>query len=304
MSLFPARRVTLALLLATLGSALTPAETRAQIKASELQSIAQTVDGTTVRVTYSRPRMRGRWPIFGTKAVQWGEVWTPGANWATVLEVNKDVTLSGVRVPKGKYGVWMIVDTSATWTMLLDPKWKQYHTDHPKPNDTQIRVTVRADTKAPREEVLTWSFPAISVRGGTLAMHWADVRVVADFTVEPSISELLPEAEARPYLGTFELTNGTTGKVDAKMIVTYARGGLKARFDPNDNYLKTFALMRTGPQVFTVGLYESAEVYAGGEIYEVLKPDMMFTFKVVGGVLTLECRGEDDELYFTGKKLP
>ncbi|WP_309670644.1 DUF2911 domain-containing protein [Gemmatimonas sp.] len=304
MSPFLARLVTRALLLAALSSVLSPTRAQAQIKASELQSIAQTVDGTTVRVTYSRPRMRGRYPIFGTKRVQWGEVWTPGANWATLLEVNKDLTIAGTKVPKGKYGVWMVVDRSASWTMLLDPKWKQYHTDHPKPNDTQIRVAVRADSNAVREEVLTWSFPAITVRGGTLAMHWANMRVTTDFTVEPSISELLPEAEARPYLGTFELTNGKTGKVDAKMIVTYARGGLKAQFDPKDDYLQTFALMRTGPQVFTVGLYESAEVYAGGEIYEVLKPDMMFTFKVVGGVLTLECRGEDDELYFTGKKLP
>ncbi len=51
-----------------------PATAEAQIRASELQSIAQTVDGTTLRITYSRPRMRGRWPIFGTKAVQYGEV--------------------------------------------------------------------------------------------------------------------------------------------------------------------------------------------------------------------------------------
>lgn len=294
----------LSLALALLSATAVPRRAVAQIKASELQSIAQTVDGSTLRVTYSRPRMRGRWPVFGTKAVQWGEVWTPGANWATILETNKDVSISGVQVPKGKYGVWMIVDTSAKWTMLLDPKWKQFHTDHPKPNDTQIRVAVRADSNAAREEILTWSFPSVTVRGGTMAMHWANMRVTMDYTVQPSISELLPEAEARPYVGTYELTNGKTNKVEGSMIVTYERGGLKARFEPKDQYLQTFALMRTAAQVFAVGLYESAEVYAGGEIYEVLKPDMMFTFTIAGRTITLECRGEDDELYFTGKKRP
>ena len=292
------------LALAFFGAAVSPLRSDAQIKASELQSIAQTVDGTVVRVTYSRPRMRGRWPLFGTKAVQWGEVWTPGANWATTLEANNDFTISGVKVPKGKYGVWMIVDTSANWTMLLDPKWKQFHTDHPKPNDTHIRVAVRADSNAGREEMLTWSFPSVTVRGGSMAMHWANMRVTMDYSVEPSLSELLPEAQARPYLGTYELTNPKTRKAEGKMIVSYARGGLKARFEPEDSYLKTFALMRTGPQMFTVGLFESAEVYAGGEIYEVLRPDMMFAFAITGGATTLECRGEDDELYFTGKKLP
>ncbi len=294
----------LTLLTGALGFALAPVRADAQIKASELQSIAQTVDGTTLRVTYSRPRMRGRWPVFGTKAVQWGEVWTPGANWATLLEVNKDITMSGVKVPKGKYGVWMVVDTSPSWTMLLDPKWKQYHTDHPKPNDTQLKVTVRADSNAAREEMLTWSFPAVSVRGGTMAMHWANMKVTVDFAVEPSLSELMPEPEARPYIGTYALTDPKTKKTEGKMIVSYGRGGLKARFEPEDKYLHTFALMRTAGQVFTVGLYESAEVYAGGEIYEVLKPDMMFTFTISGGTITFECRGEDDELYFTGKKLP
>ncbi|MCY7297680.1 MAG: DUF2911 domain-containing protein [Ilumatobacteraceae bacterium] len=298
------RYLALPLLAASMGSALTPVRADAQIRASELQSIAQTVDGTTLRVTYSRPRLRGRSQVFGTKAVHWGEVWTPGANWATLLEVNKDLTVSGVKVPKGKYGVWMVVDTSSTWTMLLDPKWKQFHMDHPKPNNTQIQVTVRADSNAAREEMLTWSFPGVNARGGMIAMHWANMRVTMDFAVEPSLSELLPESEARPYIGTYDLTNPWTKKPEGKLIVTYARGGLKARFDPQDTYMKTFALMRTGPQVFTVGLYESAEVYAGGEIYEVLKPDMMYTFTMVGSTVTLECRNENDLLYLTGKKQP
>jgi len=280
----------------------TPAMAGAQIRASELQSIAQTIDGTTVRVTYSRPRLRGRYPVFGTKAVQWGEVWTPGANWATVFEINKDITVSGIKVPKGKYGMWMVVSQDSGWTLLLDPKWKQYHTDHPKPNDTQIAVRVSADSNAGREEVLTFAFPTVSARGGSLAMHWANMRVTMHFTVDPSLSELLPEAEARRYVGTYALQNPTTKQAEGKLIVTYERGGLKARFDPEDSYMQTFALMRTGADVFTAGLYAAAEVYAGGEIYEVLKPDMMFTFTIVGGVVTFECRGEDDALMFTGRK--
>ena len=93
-----------------------------------------------------------------------------------------------------------------------------------------------------------------------------------------------------------------SGKEDGKFIVTYDGGGLKARFEPEDKYMQTFALMRTGPHIFAPGLYASAEVYAGGEIYEVLKPDMMYTFKVSGSVVTFEVRGADDELYFTGRK--
>jgi len=300
--MIPTHRLAAALLIGA-GALLTqPTVATAQIRASELQTITQTVDGTSITITYSRPRMRGRWPIFGTRAVQWGEVWTPGANWATLFEVNKDITLAGTKVPKGKYSVWMVVSQDTNWTMLLDPKWKQYHMDHPKPNDAQIKVAVRADSNATREEALTWSFPLVTARGGSIAMHWANMRVTTNFTVEPTFTELMSEADARPYIGTYVVTDAKTKKSDSKMIVTYERGGLKARFEPEDKYMQTFALIRVGRNIFTAGLYAAAEVYAGGEIYEVLKPDMTFTFTVGRGLVTFEVRGEDDELFFTGRR--
>ncbi len=225
------RRSVVTLALAMSAAPLTPAA--AQIRASELQTIAQVVDGTSIKLTYSRPRLRGRTNVWGTRVVNWDEVWTPGANEATILETNRDVTISGVAVPKGKYSVWMIVSKDTTWTMLLDPKWKQYHTDHPKPNDTMIRVPVKATLSAPTvEEALTWTFPSVTARGGSIAMQWERTRVTMPFAVTPTLSELLPEAEARPYVGTYALTDAKTKKVEGKMIVTYERGGLKATFEP------------------------------------------------------------------------
>ena len=84
-----------------------------QLLASEIASVSQTVDGTKVTVTYSRPRARGRTGLFGTQ-VKWGSTWTPGANLATRLEVSKDVTIEGQQVPKGAYSVWVVVDR-AQW---------------------------------------------------------------------------------------------------------------------------------------------------------------------------------------------
>ena len=85
-----------------------PGHGHAQVRASELAIVSQTIDGTVITVEYSRPRVRGRSPVFG-KLVTWGEVWTPGANWATTLDVSKDVTIDGHPLPRGKYSVWMEV---------------------------------------------------------------------------------------------------------------------------------------------------------------------------------------------------
>lgn len=290
-------------LLAALYVTVRPAPLRAQVRASELQTITQTVDGTTLSITYSRPRLRGRTVVFGTRAVQWGEVWTPGANYATTLEINRDIAMGGVTVPKGKYGIWLIVSKDTTWTMLLDPNWKQFHMEHPKPNDTQLRVPVHANPRAPAvEEMLTYSFPTVTARGGVVAMQWARLRVTVPFQVAPTLSDKLPEPDARPYVGSYALDSA--GKSMGRLIVTYANGGLKARFDPNDSYFNTFALMRTGRHMFTIGLFEAAEVFAGGEIYEVLKPDLQLTFAMVDGVQTVECRDESDALWFSGKRTP
>ena len=74
----------------------------AQVRASEIGSMTQFLDGTKITIQYSRPRLRGRDPVFGTRAVHWGEVWTPGANFATTFEVDKNIKLDGHPVPKGK----------------------------------------------------------------------------------------------------------------------------------------------------------------------------------------------------------
>ena len=73
--------------IAALPCLVSPAQS--QIRASERGSITQTIDGTTITVDYARPRTRGRAAVFGGE-VHWKEVWTPGANMATTLEVSKN----------------------------------------------------------------------------------------------------------------------------------------------------------------------------------------------------------------------
>lgn len=293
------------LLALTTSIVLGPGVASAQVRASELQSISQVVDGTRVTIEYSRPRLRGRDVVFGTRAVRWGEVWTPGANWATTLEVERPITLSGVPVPAGKYGVWMIVSQDSMWTMLLDPTWRQFHMDHPEPGDQHINIPVRADSAAAwSEEALTFSFPSVTARGATIAMHWHRTRVTMDYTVQATLTDRMDAGEAQKYLGTYAVTSANPADTTpGRLIVTYAGGGLKARMEPEDPYMQTFALMPVAPDIFTPGLYMAAEIFADGEVYEVLRPDYMLTFREEGGVMQFEVRGSEDQLYASGRRV-
>src|SRR4051812_47371942 len=87
---------------------LTPALACAQIRASEHGTVTQRVSGTTISVEYDRPVARGR-TLFGEGGVvHWGDKWTPGANWATTIDVDTDVRIDGQPLPKGKYSIWLV----------------------------------------------------------------------------------------------------------------------------------------------------------------------------------------------------
>lgn len=117
----------------------TPSTALGQIRGSERSSVSQTLDGTTLTVEYHRPSARGR-ELFGA-LVPWDAVWTPGANWATTLDTDRDVRLNGIDVAAGTYSVWM-TPRRGPWTLTLDPRPKIFHFQHPDSTDDQIHVVV------------------------------------------------------------------------------------------------------------------------------------------------------------------
>jgi hypothetical protein len=264
--------------------------------------VSQTIDGTKLTVTYSRPRVRGRDPLFGSRAVRWGETWTPGANWATTLDVSRPITLAGRPVPKGTYSVWMVVREGGDWTMVLEPRAKIFHMDPPDSSAKQIRFPIRAET-GPFTEVLTWSFPEVRSSGGTLAFQWAATRVAMEVGVQPSLTVTLPEADAAPYLGRYAYTEFDSGGKPTRtidLVVLYEDGTLKGEFVPEDGYMKRFALIRTAPDWFFPGLYDK-----DGKIYEIMRPDMSFEFTRAGGrAATLEVRYGGEFLAARAKRKP
>lgn len=273
----------------------------AQVRASEIGTISQTIDGTTITIEYSRPRARGRENLFGTKYVRWGETWTPGANWATTLEVDKPVKIAGKAVAKGKYSVWMVVRQDSNWTVVLDPKAHRYHMEPPDSTSGQIRIPARAHS-APFTDVLTWSMPEIRMDGGILAMQWERVRVPLDISVQPSLVTTLPATDASQYVGEYSfIEKDSTGKEKvSKFTVTHEDGTLKGRWTPDDPYMKKFALVKIGADTFAPGVYDEK-----GVLYEILKPDLVVEFKRENGkVRSFTLRDMADELWGTGTRKP
>ena len=208
----------------------------AQAKLSEPAVVAQTVDGTKVTVEYSRPSMRGRGRIFGGE-VHWDEVWTPGANWATTLETDKDVTLEGRAVPKGKYSVWLVVKEKGEWTLVLAKDAKLWHTNRPTPaQELTIPVAPQwAGQGAPPVETLTWDFPVVKPDRTVLRLQWGTLALPLRIGMQPSRT-LTAEQRAR-VVGTWALKRASGEGAAAQperteLRITDEGGRLRARFSP------------------------------------------------------------------------
>jgi hypothetical protein len=174
----------------------------AQGRLSEKGITAQTVGQTTITVEYYRPVSRGRTNLFGS-VVRWGTYWTPGANWATTVDVDHDVMVEGHRLPKGKYSLWAVVRPDE-WTIAFRRHARIFHIARPDSTDEQLRLTVRPES-GPLTEVLTFDFPDVSPGATTLRLRWGSTVVPLHLTmVAPPLG--MPSREERaPLLGRYDL---------------------------------------------------------------------------------------------------
>jgi len=83
----------------------------------ELKMRRQVKGDPSARILYSRPQKKGR-NIFGEE-ITYNEIWRLGANEATEIELFKNATIAGKKVPKGRYTLYCI-PTEKTWTLVLN----------------------------------------------------------------------------------------------------------------------------------------------------------------------------------------
>lgn len=143
-------------------------------KPSQLGSVTQDVNKTTITVKYSRPVARGR-ELFG-KLVPYGPIWTPGANDATELTLSTEVAINGRKVPAGTYTVWSEPGPE-TWTVFLNTAHPVFHLRHAEVADKDLQRWTVKPRQGEYMETLAWYFPFVDGWKAELVMHWGTVVV-------------------------------------------------------------------------------------------------------------------------------
>jgi hypothetical protein len=206
--------------------AVTPMQASAQeglYRISQRATLSQKLGSTLISLDYSRPLVRNRTDLFG-KVVHWGELWTPGANEATVLEVDEEVKLNGNTVAPGRWSMWIVPSRVGPWEMVLEARDSLFHTQRPELTDEQVRFIVEAHQDAPLTEALTWSFPRIAQDGGTMRLNWGSLQIDMDVevkSIEPVTTVTADEAAL--YVGTWRVTaqpNPEMGQAPPPTVLT------------------------------------------------------------------------------------
>lgn len=128
-------------------------------------AVASTQVGLTdIKITYSRPRTKGR-KIFGSGTeflTPFGQLWRTGANNGTIISFSDDVEVEGNKISKGEY---MLLSTPgpAEWTMVL---YKDLsiggNTAGYKPENVAAKFVVKSEKLTERVDMLTFNITDLS----------------------------------------------------------------------------------------------------------------------------------------------
>lgn len=249
-------RTFLRVAVATAGIVIVAPSASAQIRASERSTVSQQIDGTIIALDYGRPQLRGRTPF--PRMEKWGKVWTPGANWATTLDVNHPIKIDGQSLAAGKYSVWFIPDEKE-WTFALSKNPRIFHTAPPKPADMLLTIKKPASV-SPNTEMLTFSFPAVDRTGGTLEFRWSTYSLPMRIDVEPSLKPgTMTAAQAAPYVGDYTMVmygdkndstmaTLTVSLKDGRLLATPSIPGLEFAIvdSPSEKGVRNIAFLEKG----------------------------------------------------------
>lgn len=176
-----------ALLAVALGS-LAPASTWAQKPgASGRANTSITLNGNSpprISIDYGVPHARGR-AVNGALAGDLGQVWRLGANEATTLRTDVDLTIGSLTVPKGAYT--LAAETSATgaWKLIVNTKTGQWGIPYDASTELGRTPLTSRTLSTPIESFTMWLIPAADgSAGGEIRFAWGTKEFSAPWKVK------------------------------------------------------------------------------------------------------------------------
>src|SRR5437867_1811894 len=140
-----------------------------------------------IAIAYGQPHARGRKVEGGL--IPLDTVWRFGANMATTLHSDVDMSLGGLVVPRGDYSLFILY-TAGGWNLIVNRGTGQWGTDYDARRDLgRVRLTTRA-LSDPVESLTIYLIPesprpasGYAELRGSLRIVWGRTELTAPWTV-------------------------------------------------------------------------------------------------------------------------
>jgi hypothetical protein len=141
-----------------------------------------------IAIEYSQPHLRGRNVIGMADVVPWDSVWRTGANMATQLTAEVDMTIGNTFIPRGFYTLYSL-PTRNGWKLIVSKQVLQWGSDY-DPSQDFARIDLRQRALPEPLETLTfWLIPTVenapSTRfpHGVLKFAWGNTELSTNWRV-------------------------------------------------------------------------------------------------------------------------
>ena len=164
--------ISLVFMAATLAMAQPPQQDKSK-RPSPHDSTEVTLKAKKITIEYGRPYLKGR--KVGQELAPYGKVWRTGADEATALTTETDLTVGGVKVPAGKYTLYTL-PSEGTWKLIINKETGQWGTKYDESQDL-ARIDLKKSSLPQPVEQFTISFNKTSDSAADLNLDWENTRV-------------------------------------------------------------------------------------------------------------------------------
>jgi hypothetical protein len=142
--------------------------------------------GKTITILYSSPRLRGRAGHIFTKDGLVSKdphypVWRAGANAATTLKTDADLTIGDLSVPAGTYTLFADISNPDQWTLIVSKDTGEWGLAYNGADDLG-RVTMHMSKPPHTLENLRWTITGPGEGKGRMTVAWENHSASVPFT--------------------------------------------------------------------------------------------------------------------------
>ena len=118
------------------------------------------INGATITINYSSPSVKGR--VIWGELVPFNKMWRAGANAATTIETDKELTIEGSKLPAGKYS-FFVIPNEKECVLIFNKVAKMSGTSNYNEKEDQLRVTVKQQAADTNTESLVYTINKNSI---------------------------------------------------------------------------------------------------------------------------------------------